>query len=106
MQADDCPEGVIQPILDRINLYTMGTPSFYREQLKELGLEELEFEDHTPQLPRHYGRVKQELERREPSLDGMVSQEYIDGMKKGLQHWVDGGNNGYLAWGIFHFRKR
>jgi sarcosine/dimethylglycine N-methyltransferase len=26
-------------------------------------------------------------------------------MKQGLQHWVDGGNSGYLTWGIFRFRK-
>jgi len=26
-------------------------------------------------------------------------------MKKGLRHWIDGGKKGYLAWGIFHFKK-
>nr|MBA2442576.1 SAM-dependent methyltransferase [Rubrobacter sp.] len=34
------------------------------------------------------------------------SQEYIDRMKKGLGHWVDGGRGGHLAWGIFHFRAK
>ncbi len=105
MQADDCPEGVLQPILDRIHLSTMGTPGFYREELKKNGMTELEFEDNTPQLPRHYGRVHKELEARGHELDGIVSDEYVARMKKGLQHWVEGGNNGYLAWGIFHFRK-
>ncbi len=105
MQADDCPDGVLQPILDRIHLSTMGSPSFYQEELRKHGLELLEFEDNTPHLPRHYGRVHKELERRQPELDGMVSDEYIARMKKGLQHWVEGGNNGYLAWGIFHFQK-
>ncbi|MBK5936404.1 MAG: methyltransferase domain-containing protein [Halorhodospira halophila] len=105
MQADDCPEGVIQPILDRIHLSTMGTPSFYRDELKKNGMTELEFEDNTPQLPRHYGRVHKELERRGHELDGIVSDDYVARMKKGLQHWVEGGNNGYLTWGIFHFRK-
>lgn len=105
MQADDCPEGVIQPILDRIHLETMGTPSFYRRTLTDLGLEEVCFEDHTPQLPRHYGRVRQELDRREGELQGHVSEDYIARMKNGLDHWVEGGNKGYLTWGIFHFRK-
>jgi sarcosine/dimethylglycine N-methyltransferase len=36
----------------------------------------------------------------------VVSRQYIDNMKKGLQHWVDGGNKGYLTWGVFHFRKK
>ena len=35
----------------------------------------------------------------------MCSAEYIDRMKAGLQHWVDGGNKGHLQWGILHFRK-
>lgn len=107
MQADDCPQGVIQPILERIHLDTLGSPGFYREQAKQLGLEELAFEDHTHQLTNHYSRVRQELERREEEVrQAGVSQDYIDRMKKGLGHWVEGGKNGYLAWGIFHFRKQ
>jgi len=106
MQADDCPEGVLQPILDRIHLSTLGSPGFYREQAKKHGLEELAYEDHAHQLTRHYWRVRQELINREDEVrNAGVSQAYIDRMKQGLQHWVDGGNNGYLAWGIFHFRK-
>lgn len=105
MQADDCPEGVLQPILDRIHLETLGSPKFYRETAKKNGLEEIDYEDHAHQLPRHYGRVLEETKRREASLEGEISPEYIERMKTGLQHWVNGGNNGYLAWGIFRFRK-
>nr|NIS43120.1 SAM-dependent methyltransferase [Desulfuromonadales bacterium] len=54
----------------------------------------------------HYERVLKETERVEKELSQTVSPAYIDRMKKGLQHWVDGGNNGYLAWGIFCFRKK
>ncbi|MDN3516092.1 methyltransferase domain-containing protein [Aquisalimonas lutea] len=105
MQTDDCPEGVLQPILDRIHLETLGSPGFYRRTTKEAGLEEIGFEDHSHQLPRHYGRVLEETKSREDSLEGIISREYIERMKQGLQHWVNGGNNGYLAWGIFRFRK-
>ncbi len=105
MQADDCPEGVLQPILDRIHLETLGSPAFYREQAKKLGWEEVGFEEHTHQLVNHYRRVLAETERREEEIAGVVSREYIDRMKKGLGHWIDGGKNGYLSWGIFHFRK-
>ncbi len=105
MQVDDCPPGVLQPILDRIHLDTLGSPGFYKETCERLGFEDLGYEDHAPQLPNHYGRVLGELERREGEIREVVSQEYIDRMKKGLGHWVQGGNNGYLAWGIFHFRK-
>ncbi|MEJ2344775.1 MAG: methyltransferase domain-containing protein [Gammaproteobacteria bacterium] len=105
MAADDCPAGVLQPILDRIHLETLGSPGFYRETAAKVGLEELSYEDHARQLPEHYGRVLRETERQQERLQQVVSQDYIERMKKGLQHWVDGGNKGYLAWGIFHFRK-
>ena len=105
MQADDCPEGVLQPILDRIHLETLGSPAFYREQAKKLGWEEVGFEEHTRQLVNHYSRVLAETERREEEIAGVVSREYIERMKKGLGHWIEGGKKGYLSWGIFHFRK-
>src|SRR6056297_454104 len=40
MMADDCPQGVLQPILDRIHLETLGSPGFYREQARKLGMVE------------------------------------------------------------------
>lgn len=105
MQADDCPEGVLQPILDRIHLQTLGSPGFYKQELESLGMKDLGYEDHHHQLVNHYGRVLKETEQREPELSKVVSKDYIERMKKGLGHWVEGGKNGYLAWGIFHFRK-
>ncbi len=105
MAQDDCPEGVLDPILERIHLDSLGSPGFYQEAAADLGLDLIAFEDHAHQLPRHYGRVLEELEAREPDLAGSISPEYITRMKKGLGHWVDGGQAGHLAWGIFRFRK-
>ena len=105
MQADDCPGGVLQPILDRIHLETLGSPAFYREECGAAGLVEVGFEEHTRQLERHYGRVLQETEAREPELRELISDDYIERMKRGLQHWVDGGRRNHLCWGIFRFRK-
>lgn len=104
MQADDCPEGVLAPILDRIHLDSLGSPGFYRRAAREAGMRQIGFEDHTEQLPIHYARVLEETEAHEEELTRAISPEYIERMKKGLQHWIEGGNNGYLAWGIFHFR--
>ena len=108
MMADDCPEGVLQPILDRLHLDTLGSPAFYRDACKRNGFTEISFEDHSHQLPRHYGRVLEETRRREPELveKNLVSQQYLDRMKTGLENWVNGGNNGYLTWGIFRFQKQ
>ena len=105
MQADDCPEGVLQPIYDRIHLLSLGSPGFYRNYAKQLGFEDMGFEPLDDHLTTHYARVLDEMERREDELETVVSREYIENMKKGLRHWVAGGKKGYLAWGIFHFRK-
>lgn len=105
MADDACPEGVLDPILERIHLDSLGSPDFYEQTAADLGLKPIGFEDHTHQLPRHYGRVREELESREKDLADQISPEYIERMKRGLGHWVDGGQAGHLAWGIFRFRK-
>ena len=103
MQADGCPEEVLQPILERIHLDSLGSPGFYREAAESVGLVEASSEDHTRQIPIHYSRVLQETERREDELSGKISPDYLQRMKKGLGHWIEGGRKGYLAWGIYHF---
>lgn len=105
MQADDCPDGVLDPILARIHLSTLGSPAFYRRVAGDLGMEEVGFTDLTQQLVNHYSRVLAETEAHEADLQGQISPDYIEHMKKGLRHWVDGGNKGYLVWGIFTFRQ-
>ncbi|EAR22878.1 class I SAM-dependent methyltransferase [Nitrococcus mobilis] len=105
MQADDCPAGVLQPILERIHLATLGSPEFYRRTLTELDLEEVSFDIHSDMLAVHYGRVHDELTSCEERLAEYVSRDYIERMKHGLQHWIEGGRNGHLTWGIFLFRK-
>ncbi|AQQ09180.1 Sarcosine/dimethylglycine N-methyltransferase [Sedimentisphaera cyanobacteriorum] len=106
MQDDNCPPDVLQPIYDRIHLSSLGSPAFYKEAGEKAGFEFVEFEDHTSQLPTHYGNVLKEFEKREDELKGIVSDEYAANMKKGLRHWVEGGNSGHLAWGIFLFKKQ
>ena len=99
---------VLQPILDRIHLDTMGSPGFYRRELARLGFSTASsdgFEEHREQLVTHYGRVLEETRRQEAEgLAAKVSSEYLTQMKKGLGHWVDGGNERQLTWGIFHFK--
>jgi len=105
MQADDCPDGVLQPVLARIHLDTLGSFAFYREQARRLGWGELHVEDLTHQLVRHYTRVRDELEHRRDELAEIVSADYIERMTEGLGHWIEAGEKGYLAWGIMHFHK-
>ncbi len=77
------------------------------EYAREIGFKRPLFLDFSHKLPMHYQRVLEETERREAELVSQhdVSQEYIDNMKTGLGHWINGGNQGKLSWGIFHFTK-
>jgi sarcosine/dimethylglycine N-methyltransferase len=105
MQADNCPEGVLDPILERIHLDTLGSPGFYKQTGAKYGLKTLAFEEMTHQLVNHYSRVLRELEERGSELTQKVSAAYIERMKKGLRHWVEGGKKGHLSWGVFHLRR-
>ncbi|MFO8002361.1 MAG: methyltransferase domain-containing protein [Marinilabilia sp.] len=104
MQTDDCDESVLQPIYERINLSSMASPAYYRRICKEAGLKEIDFEELREQLVNHYSKVLEETEKKEEELKKSVSEEYIENMKKGLRHWVKGGQEKNLTWGIFHFK--
>lgn len=105
MSADDTPLEELKPVLNRIQLDTMGTPGFYREELAKLGFTERKFDNHSHQVPNHYGRVRAELNNNADQLisNGTISQTYVDNMREGLGYWVDAGNAGRLAWGIMIF---
>jgi sarcosine/dimethylglycine N-methyltransferase len=105
MQADDCPDGVLDKVLDRIHLDSLGSFAFYRDAAGDAGLEEVAIDDLTEHLVSHYGRVREQLRTQREELAGKVSDAYIDRMLTGLGHWVEAGRKGYLAWGIMQFRK-
>ena len=105
MQSDDRSNEELQPILDRLHLDSLGSPDFYRDTLRELGLEEITFDPRGGMIAAHYGRVREVLVDEQDRIGEYVGSDYIERMKRGLQHWVDGGNRGDLTWGIFTFRK-
>jgi len=105
MQSDDCPEGSLQPILDRLHLSSLASPGFYRSVAEDVGLTEVAFDDLTHQLVNHYSRVLATTEAKEAELTGRISPAYLERMKAGLRHWIDGGRQRRLAWGVFHFRR-
>ena len=105
MQADDCPEGVLEPILARIHLASLGSPGFYRRTASELGWSEAGWEDLAHELVNHYSAVRGELRARREDLIPICGEDYVNRMDKGLGHWIEGGSAGHLAWGIFRFRK-
>lgn len=104
MQRPGCSRERLQPVLDRIQLQSLGSVDFYTQELQKLGFEKVDFIDLSEQLPRHYDRVRLELESRYSEMADTISQEYADNMITGLKHWVKAGQAQDLHWGILHFR--
>lgn len=106
MQSDDCPPGMLQPILERIHLESLGSCAFYRDQLLKRGFTEISITPLTSHLRTHYARVGEELRKRYDEIVELSGRDYVEAMLTGLARWVDGAEKGYLTWGILHFQKR
>ena len=104
MQSDKCPSGVLQPILDRIQLSSLASPSFYRSELYSRGFKEAQITLFTEQLRAHYWHIREALQNRYHEAVCLSGQMYVDNMIKGLQNWIDGADRGYLVWGIMDYR--
>jgi len=104
MQSQDCPEGVLQPVFDRIHLDSLGSVDFYRQNLTRMGFDEIQFVNLSEQLVNHYSAILSHIEANYNQFR-QVYGDYIDRQKVGLNHWIEAGKNGYLNWGILHFRK-
>ena len=105
IQHEDCPPEILEPVLARFHLDSLGTVKFYQEAAKELGWRELQVIDLSGNLVTHYERLLQELERRHDDLLGEFPQEYLEGLRHGMQSWVSAGNEGNFKWAMFHFRN-
>ncbi|MBX2805528.1 MAG: methyltransferase domain-containing protein [Hyphomicrobiales bacterium] len=105
MQADDVPEGVLQPVYDRLKLKNLGSFGFYRDAAKAAGFEVLDEVDLTRNLRTHYARIREDLDKNYEQLQENASKAYLDKMLAGLQSWVDAADKGHLAWGIIRMRK-
>lgn len=106
MQASDAEAGTLQPVLDRINLSSLGSPEFYQQTATENGLELRSFTDLTSHLILHYSRVLEELLKHESHARQISGDAYVDRMVAGLRHWISAGSAGSLVWGIFVMEKR
>jgi len=105
MQSEDCPPEVLQPILDRIHLETLGSVEFYKTNLENRGFVELDTIERLDDMRTHYARVEEELRESYDEICELSGTEYVENMLRGLGHWVDGADKGHLAWGIMHFQK-
>lgn len=106
MQSDDCPEGVLEPILKRIHLGELGSVKRYRQLAAANNLEAVNILEMPDQLRQHYTNVLKGLNNQREELTEVCSEDYLKNMESGLNHWIEGAKKGYLNWGIIHLRKK
>ncbi|MCK4743389.1 MAG: methyltransferase domain-containing protein [Sulfuriflexus sp.] len=105
MMTEGAPHEVMQPVLARIHLDSMGSYAFYREIAEQYGLELVEQEDMTHHMATHYRRVKEELLAHYSNLARRCSKQYLDNMVEGLDTWIEAADGGHICWGILNFSK-
>ena len=105
MAADGVDPARLRPILDRIHLADLGSPERYRRWGEAAGLQLDHWSDRTEMLVLHYSRVREELRSRRAELRGTISEDYLERMDTGLGHWIEGGRNGSLCWGLMRFQR-
>lgn len=105
MQSDDVDPGRLKAIYARLSLKQMGSVEHYRRLAALVGFEDIGFDDLSPHLTTHYIRIRDALLDKRAEVEEAASPEYVSTMLEGLDHWIEGGRRGDLAWGIFLFRK-
>lgn len=105
MQVDGAEPELLEPVLKRIHLESMGSVPLYLDFARKLRWELIQHYEHPECLVQHYSSVLRNLEARDADLKDSISPDYIENMKAGLLHWINAGKNKVLDWGILHFRK-
>ena len=105
MQTKDADPETIAPVLNRIDLESLGSPEVYSAYAEALGWKTVDIELLPAQLVAHYAKVLETLNARQDELTQWCSPEYLEKMKNGLRLWVDAGGKNALTWGFFQFRK-
>lgn len=104
MQSETCPPGLLQAAFDRLGIKNMGSLNFYRQTAQDLGFEELHFIDLSSNVPIHYRRFKAEVSQRYQELVQITSSEFVDQTLSSIDPWIEYYEQGYMQWGILHFR--
>jgi len=109
MQSENCPQNVVDALLERIQLRGLLTrlPSFelYREAARLVGWREVRILDLPQHAERHYGSVLREVESRHAELAPVCGEAYLASVRQGLARWVSMAREGHLNWGIMLFKK-
>lgn len=105
MATESAPAEVLQPMLDRANLVSFGTVNGYLSDAKAAGFIDRGYIDRTEDFLTNYRTIVAETRGRHEELKQEISEAFLEKIGNGMQYWVDGGENGHMVWGSFHFVK-
>jgi SAM-dependent methyltransferase len=105
MATESAPVEVLQPMLDRANLVSFGTVAGYLADAKAAGFIDRGYVDRTEDFLTNYRTIVAETRDRHEELKQEISEAFLKKIGNGMQYWVDGGENGHMVWGCFHFVK-
>ncbi|NEO97858.1 MAG: methyltransferase domain-containing protein [Symploca sp. SIO2E9] len=105
MQSDDCTAEVIKPILANVSIKSLASIKYYRELAKNFGFEEIQVIEMPEQVINQYQKTLEAIEQKYEELSKSCGLEFLKYQKIRLNNWIKTGKQGYLNWGILHFRK-
>ena len=105
MANSGCSDSVLEPVLNRIHLKSLGTLNSYIKCGKSLGFD-VEFHDFSENLSIHYSRILEETQLYINQLQTFCSEEFLKGMILGLKQWISASEKHYLTWGVLKLTKK
>ncbi|NES19491.1 MAG: methyltransferase domain-containing protein [Symploca sp. SIO3E6] len=105
MQSDDCPVEVSKSILTTVDITSLGSIKSYREMAKDTGFEEIQIIEMPEQVTNQYQKTLEVMEQNYDQLAKSCEREFLEYQRVRLNNWIKIGKQGYLNWGILHFRK-
>ena len=101
---DADPERIV-PIKKRLSLdLDLATRQYYQDVFLAQGFEDAGYIEGTEHMIVHCTKVLVALQDAGHLLTG-ISGEFAENAKSGMSHWIEGGKEGQLEWGIFLFRR-
>ncbi|MFI1796943.1 SAM-dependent methyltransferase [Streptomyces sp. NPDC020379] len=105
MAAVDAPAEELRPLTERLAIEEFATLGFYQDQLRELPLADVTFEDLSDHLQTHYDRLTEQVLSPSPTLAASVNATYLDGLRRSLPQVAAACRKGLIVWGIFHAKR-
>jgi len=106
MLHDNCPADMRQETLNIVGLASLATVATYRTLAAEVGFDVIQILEMPAQVTRQYQKTLDALEQHFATLLTMCDRPFLEYQRSRLGNWITVGQQGYLNWGILHFRKR